>query len=309
MGGVPWALNFSKREYGQVEPAENAFRSPIPTQVISNGEFNPPKQSAKQKQVEERIKELADLHGGKLGMDRRTFLRTSSDLAAAFLAMNQVYGDLFDVSEAEAAHHENSADRMRDTSGQFIFDVQTHFVRDDFNQEGFLGFLKEGSQIWGSDIDAETVSMYNLKFENYVREIYLNSDTSVSVLSGAPFDDPSWEFLTNESIAEAVRMVNTTAGSTRMLGHAVVRPGQPGWMDEVDQAIAERPPVSWKLYTIGDPLSAETKFPFWLDDEELMYPFYEKAGEAGINTLCIHKGLMPKDYGESWPEVWKYQTL
>ena len=299
---------FTKREFGEVEPAENAFRSPIPTRVISNGEFNPPKQSAKQKQVEERIKELADLHGGKLGMDRRTFLRTSSGMAAAFLAMNQVYGDLFDVSEAEAAHHENSADRMRDTSGQFIFDVQTHFVRDDFNQEGFLGFLKEGSQIWGSDIDAETVSMYNLKFENYVREIYLNSDTSVSVLSGAPFDDPSWEFLTNESIAEAVRMVNTTAGSTRMLGHAVVRPGQPGWMDEVDQAIAERPPASWKLYTIGDPLSAATKFPFWLDDEELMYPFYEKAGEAGINTICIHKGLMPKDYEESWPEVWKYQT-
>ena len=108
--------------------------------------------------------------------------------------------------------------------------------------------------MWGSDIDAETVSMYNLKFENYVREMYLNSDTSVAVLSGAPFDDPSWEFLTNESIAEAVRMVNTTAGSTRMLGHAVVRPGQPGWMDEVDQALAERPPASWKLYTIGDPL-------------------------------------------------------
>ena len=221
---------FTKREFGEVEPAENAFQSPIPTQIISNGEFNPPKQSPQQKQVEERIKELADLHGGKRGMDRRTFLRTSSGMAAAFLAMNQVYGDLFDVSEAEAAHHENSADRMRDTSGQFIFDVQTHFVRDDFNQEGFLGFLKEGSQIWGSDIDAETVSMYNLKFENYVREIYLNSDTSISVLSGAPFDDPSWEFLTNESIAEAVRMVNTTAGSTRMLGHAVVRPDSPaGW--------------------------------------------------------------------------------
>ena len=93
--------------------------------------------------------------------------------------------------------------------------------------------------------------MYNLKFENYVREIYLNSDTSVSVLSGAPFDDSSWEFLTNEAIAEAVQMVNATAGSTRMLGHAVVRPGQPGWMDEVDKAIEERPPASWKLYTIG----------------------------------------------------------
>ena len=25
-----------------------------------------------------------------------------------------------------------------------------------------------------------------------------------------------------------------------------------------------------------------------------MYPFYEKAVKAGINTLCIHKGLLPR---------------
>ena len=53
-------------------------------------------------------------------------------------------------------------------------------------------------------------------------------------------------------------------------------------MDEVDQALAERPPASWKLYTIGDPLTPKTKYPFWLDDEKLMYPFYEKAVKAGI---------------------------
>lgn len=299
---------FSEREFQQVESAENAFHSPIPTQVISNGEFNPPPQSAQQKRVEERIKELADLHGAKRGMDRRTFLQTSSGMAAAFLAMNEVYGNVFNVSEAEAASHEASEEMAAKTAGQFIFDVQTHFVHDNYTQEGFLGFIKAGSEIWGSDVDAETLSMYNLKFENYVREIYLNSDTSVSVLSGAPFDDSSWEFLTNEAIAEAVQMVNATAESTRMLGHAVVRPGQPGWMDEVDKALEERPPASWKLYTIGDPLTAETKYPFWLDDEDLIYPFYEKAQAAGINTMCIHKGLMPKDYETSWPDVWQYQT-
>lgn len=24
--------------------------------------------------------------------------------------------------------------------------------------------------------------------------------------------------------------------------------------------------------------------------------------------MCIHKGLMPADYAQSWPDVWKYQT-
>ncbi len=300
---------FTEREYRQVEPAENAFHSPIPTQVVSNGEFNPPPQNEQQKKVEERIKELADYHGKRQGLNRRDFLRTTSGMAAAFVAMNQVYGNVFKVDEAEAADREMADELAAANANQFIFDVQTHFVHDDYTQEGFLGFVKHGAEIWQSGgVDSETVTMYHLKFENYVREIYLNSDTNLTVLSGAPFDDSSWEFLSNEQIAEAADMVNTTAGHTRMLGHAVVRPGQPGWMDEVDKALAERPPASWKLYTIGDPLSAATKYPFNLDDEELIYPFYEKALAAGINTLCIHKGLMPADYEESWPGVWKYQT-
>jgi hypothetical protein len=299
---------FSEREFAQVEPAENAFRSPIPTQVISNGEFNPVPQTREQKQVEARIKELADAYGARLGMDRRRFLQTSCGMAAAFVAMNSVFGKLFDVSEAEAADLAMAQERAAALQGQFIFDVQTHFVRDDYTQEGFVGFLKSINELEKSGLDPNKISVYNVKFENYVRQIFLNSDTSVALLSGAPFDDDSWEFLSNQAIAEAVKMVNRTAGSTRMLGHAVISPGQPGWMDEVDRALAERPPASWKLYTIGDPLSAKTKYPFRLDDEKLMYGFYEKIDKAGIRNLCIHKGLMPADYEESWAGVWQYQT-
>src|SRR3989442_15136223 len=90
-------------KFARVEPAENAFRSPIPTQVISNGEFNPPAQTSQQKQVEARIKELADTYSKKLGMDRRRFLQTASGMAAALRAINSVFGQAFDVPEAEAA--------------------------------------------------------------------------------------------------------------------------------------------------------------------------------------------------------------
>ncbi len=83
-----------------------AFRSPVPTQMISNGEFNPLPQTAEQKKVEDRLKELADELGKPHGMDRRQFLATSSGMAAAFLAMNEVFGSLFDVSRAEAAQPE-----------------------------------------------------------------------------------------------------------------------------------------------------------------------------------------------------------
>ena len=161
---------FSDREFSLVEGAENAFHSPIPTQVVSNGEFNPPPQSAQQKQVEARIKELADTYGAKQGLDRREFLKTSSGMAAAFLAMNSVYGNMFDVSEAEAADAAMANERAESLKNQFVFDVQTHFVRDDYTQDGFLGFLKEGADVWKNGLDPNNISMYLMKFENYVRQ-------------------------------------------------------------------------------------------------------------------------------------------
>ena len=45
-----------------LEPAENAtLGSPIPTQVVSNGEFTPIPQTDDQKRVEQEISRLADL--------------------------------------------------------------------------------------------------------------------------------------------------------------------------------------------------------------------------------------------------------
>jgi hypothetical protein len=81
-------------------------------------------------------------------------------------------------------------------------------------------------------------------------------------------------------------------------------------MDEVDRCIVSVKPDSWKGYTIGDPLFPSKLASYWrLDDQKLMYPFYEKIAKAGITTVCIHKGLLPADYEKSWPNVWQYNTV
>src|SRR5919109_4663359 len=302
-------IYLSDRELAQVESAEKAFRSPVPTQIISNGEFTPLPQTPQQQHVEVRIKELADTHGTKQGLDRRQFLRTSCGMAAAFVALNHVFGPLFDVSEAEAADPQRAAERAKALQHQFIFDAQTHFVHDKFEHKALLGLAVFAAEHWNPALtEREKTDLYAYKFANYVRQIFLNSDTSVALLSGAPFDDPSWWFLPNEQIREAVDIVNKIAGTRRMLGHAVVTPGQDGWMDAVDVALDKLHPDSWKTYTIGDPLSAKTKYPFRLDDEKLVYPFYEKAVKSGIRIICVHKGLMPADYEKSWANVWQYNT-
>jgi uncharacterized protein len=300
----------SEREQRLVAGAEEASaETPIPTQIVSNGEYLPPRQSATQKKVERRIVELADANAKRLGLNRRQFLRTSCGMAAAFVAMNEIYGgNVFQVTPAEAREPELAQARAEGLAGQFIFDVQTHFVRDDFDHKKLLDLAAFASQHWNPKLKAEGVSsLARYKFQNYVKEIYYDSDTSLALLSGAPFDDPTWWFLSNAQMAEARALINGFAGSRRLLAHALITPNQPGWMDEVDKAITVHKPDSWKGYTIGDPLNP-SKFPWRLDDEKLMYPFYEKAVKAGITTVCIHKGLLPPDYEKSYAGVWEYAT-
>ena len=103
------------------------FQSPIPTRMISNGEYMPPPQTNQQKQVEERIKELSNTASKKLGMDRRRFLASTGGMAAAFLAMNEVFGRFFNVDPIEMFEPEAyaQAGTPRDL---FVFDDQLHMV-------------------------------------------------------------------------------------------------------------------------------------------------------------------------------------
>jgi predicted TIM-barrel fold metal-dependent hydrolase len=300
----------SDEELQRTAPAEVAsFRSPVPTQIVSNGEFNPLPQTPEQRRVEARVVELADTIGRRHGLSRRRFLASSAGMAAAFLAMNEVFGAIFDVTPAEAQTPAMADERARALSGQFIIDAQTHFVRDDFNQAGLLDLAKYARQHWNPALAGEN-SLARFKFENYVKEVFVDSDTKVALLSGAPFDDATWDLLSNDQIAMARASINKIAGSRRLLAHSVFTPKKAGWMDEVDRCIAAVKPDSWKGYTIGDPLFPSKQGSYWrLDDQKLMYPFYEKIAKTGITTVCIHKGLLPADYEKSWPNVWQYATV
>src|SRR5262249_46725749 len=99
---------------------------PVPTQIASNEEFIPPPQSAEQKEVEVRTLEMAAREARREGVSRRQFLRTSGGMAAALLAMNQVFGPTFEVDAAEL--HDPQVTREKWPKNEFIFDIQTHHV-------------------------------------------------------------------------------------------------------------------------------------------------------------------------------------
>ena len=108
---------------------EEPFQGPVPTRMISNGEYMPLAQTTKQKHVEARVKELADKAAKKLGMSRRQFLASTGGLAASFLAMNEVYGNTFFKVSAVEMFEPAAAAENGPPKNLFVFDDQTHIVR------------------------------------------------------------------------------------------------------------------------------------------------------------------------------------
>ncbi len=302
----------SSGERLRLKPAERLrAEGPVPTQDVSNGEYFPGKRTPAQKRCAKRIDELAAAYGARQGMDRRQFLRSALGMAAAFLAMNEVYGWHFAVSPTEAADPERAAERAGELAGQFVFDDHTHFLRDDTRLKGLVGIRRWTAEM-GKDpgMDPDQQSLADLKFESYVQEVFLGSDTSVALLSGAPSERPEDWFLTNDQMAAARERVNELAGSRRLLAHAVFTPGMDGWLEDLDYAIEHLGPDSWKGYTIGDNTHKDlAEHPWRMDDPELTYPGYERMAAAGINKVCVHKGLFPPSAARRWPGLTEYARV
>jgi predicted TIM-barrel fold metal-dependent hydrolase len=104
--------------------------------------------------------------------------------------------------------------------------------------------------------------------------------------------------------------VNRLAGSRRMFAHAIFMPGMPGWLDKVDHDIAVLKPDSFKGYTVGDNTNKHlSRHPWRMDDEKLLYPFYEKLARAGLVNVCVHKGLYPPETSEKFPNLLPYADV
>jgi len=188
------------------------FPSPIPTRMVSNGEYMPAPQTGKQKHVESRIQELSAFASKKLGMDRRRFLRSTGGMAAAFLAMNEVYGHFFNVDPIEmfepAAYAQSGVPR-----DLFVFDDQLHMVRGnlsgstgkDRNPGGQLRALAQGPStgyqanpfnpgslldengsawgVWNPALVGLPNNPASFQIVQFIKDVFLDSQVTVGLLS------------------------------------------------------------------------------------------------------------------------------
>ena len=350
----------------RVAPAETEpFVAPVPTRMVSNGEYMPHPQTDQQKHVEYRVRELAGEAAKKLGTSRRAFLAGTGGLAASFLAMNEVYGKkFFDVKPVEMyetdAYRENGVPQ-----DVFVFDDQTHIVRTSMNSPEALRAIAQGpgpvssgagyatnpfngtggnpagndelGNPWtdwnpaqlGPDSPPNpgppTTALGEFHLGQYINRMYLQSQTSISIISNAnlalflapgqttpaPATDIAEslqsEILTGYQTSMCRDFINNLAGSRRAFAHAQIYPGvgnleDPAFGDYTQWQIEYCQPDSWKGYCVAYAASPYpgAEFQQWrLDDEVIAYPTYavinanrnQLRQHPGFFNICIHKGL------------------
>jgi hypothetical protein len=109
------------------------------------------------------------------------------------------------------------------------------------------------------------------------------------------------------------KCVNDIANSQRVLSHGILRPNLGAReLDEMERQIKELKIDAWKMYT-GAELGENA---WWMDDEKVAYPCWEKTKQLGVKNLCVHKGLplglfneehcKPRDLekaAKDWPDL------
>src|SRR3981081_2183198 len=130
---------------------------------------------------------MADDLGAKQGMDRRKFFQTAAGMAASFVAMNEVYGPLFEVSKAEAATPAMAQERANALKDQFIMDWHTPCLRADPRIMTFVNMRSAvGRAGWNKQLADKEQTIEDLKFNNYKKEMVCSCDSKIWLILFAP---------------------------------------------------------------------------------------------------------------------------
>jgi uncharacterized protein len=322
-------------------------RMPLDVLPASNGEFIPPPPSEQQLRVMRLQNEKAEEVRQKMGMSRRTFVRSASAIGVGFWALNQVmpgkwgrYLPGAGIGEAaggpigdDACSLEYPEAQLNNLPGEFIFDVQTHHVDSSstspwrinnpgvhaafmalWTQSGPLGgepHVGSDGHIYGFGSGGEIDPIENLSRYHYLKTLYLDSSTNMTVLSCVPSEESQQPLPTPEAY-DTVNIVNHLAGGTqRAVMHAFAMPNRGSYgiqpyaknqrpvyqqaeFDLMEQHVRSfhRSLRGWKVYTPwGDVPYASG----WFLDDEIGMAFIDQVRKltkiGGPPVIACHKGF------------------
>ena len=175
----------------------------VPGQA-SNGEFVPRARTPQHIEAEARALEMAEHIAWKRGIDRRHFLQSAGGIAVTLAAINLAGCDSGDKKTlppgvTAGATYDVPTDADPDAvcakldGDEFIFDVQTHhvdpmgpWVKESPASAAFFRRFLPGDPSCSEADHLDCLSRYY-----YAHDIFLESDTSIAVLSDTPSSGPA----------------------------------------------------------------------------------------------------------------------
>lgn len=284
----------------------DGIRLPIKVDTTSNGEFMPRPLSEANVEANKQALIAADENARRTGQHRRDFLVSTAGAATTLLAFNEVNaatgkrGSSYELPW-EAGKDEAAAKDALD-GDEFIFDIQGHHVGNIESwvegaplypaRHNYKFFAPQVGCDYGGD-DPENGHIHCLTGEAYVKEVFMDSDTDIAVLSFGPA--PNNQMLPQYSEgAETLRIVEALGTTQRLMVHGRCMPTYQEDLDIMDETAANWPVAAWKTYTQHGPNDTG----FYLDDD-LGQHFIDKVRKTGVKRVCVHKGLPFLQYTEN----------
>jgi predicted TIM-barrel fold metal-dependent hydrolase len=290
-----------------VSPADadpEGQRLPIKLDSTSNGEFAPVPLDSSLNHANALAFDWAQGFARRLNQSRRSFLMSACGAASTLLAFNAAHaragrdGGFFQISQEAALEPQLAAAELG--KKEFIFDVQGHFVNPTGAWTRALPpdakplAMMPNAQCELSQAPGERSYLKCLSGDEFVKDVFLDSDTDIMVLSFVP-STREGEPLTIEEALATQDIVEKMEGTKRLLLHGRVNPNQKGDVEDMER-LAELGIVAFKTYTQWGP---DGKGFFMTDDVGIA--FVERARQVGVHNIAIHKGLAfgPKSYEHS----------
>jgi predicted TIM-barrel fold metal-dependent hydrolase len=274
-----------------VRRSDENTRLPIKLDPTSNGEFHPVPLPARCVLANTLAREHAERNARRLALSRRRFLVSACGAASTLLAMNEAAacagrtGGFYELPPESALEPQLAEARLG--GDELVFDVQGHHVAPERP-------WREQSRFWERTVRSfpfadcglpDPIDCFSAR--QYLKEVFVDSDTALAVLSFVPEPDRDAAPLRIEEAAATRALAESMHGTGRLLLHGPVHPNCPGELERMEE-LAERWRVSaWKTYTQYGPDGRGYR----LDDERVGVPFVEKARSLGVGVICVHKGF------------------
>lgn len=232
---------------------------PVDVLPCSNGEFYPRPPTADEIAIMDLQNREIERVRQKYGMSRREFVRTAAAMAIGVWAIEQVnmkraFGHNTATTDAcdlewvgEKAMGLGTLDNL---PGEFIFDIQSHHVESDgmwrvtnpVFEAFFAGVWSQAGPVTGRAPGVymggdgqyhlrgagagEVDPIENLSRYHYLKELFLDSATTMTVLSAVPAAPDITQPLPIDRAALTVQMVEELSGTQRTVMHAFVMPNR-----------------------------------------------------------------------------------